>query len=77
MSKYKYVLYYADGTILDSYEEYGDDNFEGTFESYSDAEDAAIYAISCTQEGMEKLNMIGDEDYEDDEIEYEIILMEE
>lgn len=38
MAKYKYILTFADGEKLDSLEEYGDDNFEGTFSSYSAAE---------------------------------------
>ena len=80
MPKYKYVLTYEDGTQLDSLEEYGDDLFEGTFSSESAAEDAALYAISCSHLGAEILNLTGDqdEDYDEDEdIEYEIIELEE
>ena len=76
MTKYKYVLIFANGETSDSYEEYGDDDFEGTFSSYDVAEEAAWYAISCYHQGAEILNLKGDEDEEYDEnedVEYEII----
>lgn len=75
MAKYKYVLTFENGEKLDSFEEYGDDNFEGTFGSYDAAEEAALYAISCTKQGAEILHMSnpGDYDYdENEEISYEI-----
>ena len=56
MAKYKYILTFADGEKLDSLEEYGDDNFEGTFSSYSAAEEAALDAVSCERQGAEILN---------------------
>lgn len=76
MSKYKYILTFENGDKLDSLEEYGDDNFEGTFSSYSDAEEAALYAISCTRQGSEILHMSNPGDYDDEsdqEIDYEIV----
>ncbi len=76
MTKYKYVLTFENGETIDSYEEHGDDDFEGTFSSYDAAVDAALYAISCCHTGAEILNMKGDEDEEYDESEditYEII----
>ena len=76
MTKYKYVLTFANGEISDSYEEYGDDDFQGTFSSYGAAEEAALYAISSCHQGAEILNLKGDEDEEYDEnedIEYEIV----
>ena len=75
MEKYKYILKYNNGDIFDSLEEYGDDNFEGTFSSYEEAEEKALYAISCSKQGAEILNMSNPGDYEYDEnekIEYEI-----
>lgn len=79
MPKYKYILTYSNGEQLDSLEEYGDDNFEGTFSSEDDAVDAALYAISCSHLGAEILNLTGDqdEDYDEDEdIDYEIVQIE-
>ena len=75
MGKYKYILKYENGETYDSYEEYGDDDFQGTFKTYEAAEEAALYAISCTKQGSEILNMSnpGDYDYdENEEITYEI-----
>lgn len=82
MAKYKYVLTFQNGEKLDSLEEYGDDNFEGTFSSYEDAEEAAIYAVSCDKQGAEILHMSnpGDYDYDEESYEspeYEIIEVEE
>ena len=71
MGLFKYVLTFPNGDILDSQEE--DDE---TFSSYEDAEDAALYAISCSKTGAEILHMSNPGDYdeygEDDEFEYEI-----
>ena len=82
MAKYKYILTFSDGKKLDSLEEYGDDNFEGTFSSYSDAEEAALYAVSCTRQGAEILHMSnpGDYDYDEENFEnpeYEIVEIDE
>lgn len=82
MAKYKYVLKYSDGDTFDSYEEYGDDDFEGTFSSYDDATDAALYAVGCSRQGAETLHMSNPGDYEYDEEnyedpEYEVVQIEE
>lgn len=82
MAKYKYILTFQNGEKLDSLEEYGDDNFEGTFSSYSAAEEAALYAVSCTKEGAEILHMSnpGDYNYDEESFEspkYEIIEIDE
>lgn len=75
MAKYKYVLTFENGKKLDSFEEYGDDNFEGTFGTHDAAEEAALYAIICTKQGAEILHMSNPGDYgydENEEISYEI-----
>lgn len=82
MAKYKYVLKFSDGEELDSLEEYGDDNFQGTFSSYSDAAEEALYACGCARQGAEILHMSnpGDYDYDDEtweSPEYEIVEIEE
>lgn len=82
MAKYKYVLTFPNGEILDSLEEYGDDGFQGTFNSYDDAVEAALYAVGCTKQGAEILHMSNPGDYEYDEEtyedpEYEIIEIDE
>ena len=82
MAKYKYILTFADGEKLDSLEEYGDDNFEGTFSSYSAAEEAALDAVSWERQGAEILNMSnpGDYDYDEENFEspeYEIVEIDE
>lgn len=75
MTKYYYIIHFSDGDY-NSYEEYGDDNFEGTFSSYSDAEDAALYCISCSKEGQEVLHLSNPGDYDepdyDEDIDYDI-----
>lgn len=78
----KYVLKYSDGDTFDSYEEYGDDDFEGTFSSYDDAIDAALDAVGSSRQGAETLHMSNPGDYEYDEEnyedpEYEVIQIEE
>lgn len=77
MSKYKYVLTYEDGRTLDSVEEYGDYSpDESTFDTYGEAEEAALYAVGCSKQGAEILHMSnpGDYDYnEDEEIDIDII----
>lgn len=82
MAKYKYILTFADGEKLDSLEEYGDDNFEGTFSSYSAAEEDALDAVSCERQGAEILDMSnpGDYDYDEENFEspeYEIVEIDE
>jgi len=82
MAKYKYILTYTDGEKLDSLEEYGDDNFNGIFSSYDAAEEAALYAVSCTRLGAEILHMSnpGDYDYDEENFEspeYEIVEIDE
>lgn len=75
MIKYYYVVHFDDGDY-NSYEEYGDDNFEGTFSSYEDAVEAALYCISCTKEGQEILHLSNPGDYDepdyDEDIDYDI-----
>ena len=78
MVKYKYVLTYPDGEIYDSV----DDGMEELFDSYEDAVEAALYAISCTKLGAEIFHMSNPGDYEYDEDtyedpEYEIVEIEE
>ena len=82
MSKYKYVLTFENGEIFDSLEEYGDDEFQGTFKSYNDAEEAALYACSCSRCGAEILHMSnpGDYDFDDETWKspgYEVIEIDE
>ena len=64
MAKYKDILTFSNGEKLDSLEEYGDDNFEATFSSYSVAEETALYAVSCTRKGAEVLHMSNPENYD-------------
>lgn len=71
MAKYKYILIFPDGRTFDSMEEYGDDDFEGTFSSYEEAEEAALYSKGCDRQGAEIMNMSNPGDYEYDEEEYE------
>lgn len=76
MAKYKYILTYPSGETFDSFEEYGDDDFEGTFSSEEAAEEAALYAIGCYHTGGEILNMSNPGDYEYDEnedVEFEVV----
>lgn len=59
-------------------EEYGDDNCRGTFSSESEATDAALYEISCYEEGGEILHMSNPGDYPYDEnstddVEFEVV----
>ena len=76
MTKYYYIIHYSDGETENSFEEHGDDNFEGTFSSYEDAKDAAEYGISCFFQGGEILHLSNPGDYdapdENEEIWYEI-----
>ncbi|WP_143013240.1 hypothetical protein [Parafannyhessea umbonata] len=78
MTKYKYILTFPDGEEFDSMEEYGDDNCRGTFSSESEATDAALYGISCYEEGGEILHMSNPGDYPYDEnstddVEFEVV----
>ena len=78
MIKYKYILTYPDGETYDSV----DDGMEDLFDSYEDAVEAALYAISCSKAGAETLHLSNPGDYEYDEDtyedpEYEIIEIEE
>ena len=69
MSKYKYVLNFSNGDKLDSLEEYGDYSpDEAIFDSYKEAEEAALYASGCSKIGTEILHMSnpGDYDYDDE-----------
>lgn len=75
MTKYKYVLYKDGSVYYDSYEEYGDDDYEGTFSSYDDAHDAALEALGAMREGADIMRMMGDRDediVEADDVYYEI-----
>ena len=65
MSKYR--IQWEDGDIEDE-----------VFETYEDADDYALYLVSCARTGAETLHMSnpGDNDYDEDEYEepeYEII----
>ena len=64
MTKYYYIIHYSDGETENSFEEHGDDNFEGTFSSYEDAKDAAEYGISCFFQGGEILHLSNPGDYD-------------
>lgn len=67
VKKYKVVLNYSDGT---SEEE------DDVFDTIEDAEDYALYLVSCCNQGQEDLNLSNPGDYPDDEYEepdYEII----
>lgn len=73
MGRYKYVITRYGCPVLDSVE---DD--EKTFDSYSEAEEEALYAMSCMDLGAEILHMSnpGDYDYDEsdlDNMDYEII----
>ena len=72
MAKYKAVIYWSDGEVIE------EDNYGEYFSSEEEAEDAAIYAISCTKVGAEELhwNNPGEYDYDEDDCEdpeYEIV----
>lgn len=74
MPKYKYVITYDDGS--DDYDSYEYDGESGLFDTYEEAEEEALYAISCHKEGAEILHMSNPGDYdfdEDDDAYYEII----
>jgi hypothetical protein len=72
MTKYKYILTYPDGKTLDSKEEYEDYRpDEATFDSYEDAEEAALYAIGCEEVGAEIMHMSNPGDYDYNEETYE------
>lgn len=75
MSKYKYILTYDDGNTMDSYEEYSDLNIDqAVFESCELAEEAALYAVSCTRQGQEELHMGNPGDYDEEvDVTYEIV----
>ncbi len=78
MAKYKYVLTYPNGETYDSV----DDGLEELFNSYEEAVEAALYALSCAKLGAETLHMSnpGDYDYDEDDYEdpeYEIVEIEE
>lgn len=74
MTKFKYVLTYGDGSTMDSVEEYGDyAPDQAIFDSYTEAEEAALYAVSCTISGQETLYMSNPGDYDEDvEVTYKI-----
>ena len=61
MTKYKIKMIYPDG------EEVIEDDI---FDSYEEAEDAALYYVSCTRDGAETLNLSNPGDYEYDEETY-------
>ena len=67
---FKYILKFSNGDILDSEEEYSDSNpDEATFDSYEEAEEAGLYAVSCTKEGADIRYM--NDPYDDDYSEYD------
>ena len=73
MAKYKFVLYYPDGTEFDSTE---DDLVFGDEES---AADMALYYISCYHTGGEILHLSNPGDYDDtsgDTVDYEVFEIE-
>ena len=70
MARYKYILYFGNGDQLDS-ESHGE-----VFNSYEDAQDAALKAIGNYRLGGEMLNLSnpGDYEYDEDEnIDYDIV----
>lgn len=74
MIKYKYIIYENGSEIFDSYEEYGDDDYEGTFSSEEDAEDAASEYISNTSAGGDIMELMGDQDeiIDSDDLSYSV-----
>ena len=74
MIKYKYIIYENGSEIFDSYEEYGDDDYEGTFSSEEDAEEAALEYISNTSAGGDIMELMGDQDniIDADDLEYSV-----
>lgn len=72
--RYYYEIHCGDGEILDSRD---DDEF---FDSEDEANDAALYALSCAQVGAETLHLSNPGDYPDsdaDTDDAEIIICEE
>lgn len=69
--KYKVIMHYSDGTSEEEDE---------IFDTEEDAEDHALYAVSCANEGAEILHLSNPGDYPIDEYEnpdYEIIEVDE
>ena len=64
MGKYKFVIYQNGSEIYESYEEYGDIDYSGTFPDEDSAADAALYYIGCASVGGEILELTGDYDGE-------------
>ena len=66
MAKYRIRSLYSDGEM---------ELLDETFDSYEEAEDAALYQMSCYDLGGEVLNLSNPGDYplSDDELIYEII----
>ena len=74
MTKYKFILTIDYERIMDSYEDEGK-----VYETYDDAEDAALYYISCYHTGGEILELSNPGDYPYDETiepDYEIVEVE-
>lgn len=65
MAKYKIIYHWTNGS------ESEDDNYEEYYSSESDAEEAALYGLSCAREGGKILEMSNPGDYPYDESDYE------
>ena len=76
MVKYKFLIFCQGEEIFDSYNEYGDDDFEGTFRSADAARDAASYYISCAGTGGEIMKLMGDQDVIYDVSDYDYLVEE-
>ena len=74
MAKYKLIVTFSDGEVIDSYEEYGDD---GVFDSEEEAEEYYYNMMSDYDAGGRILNLSNPGDYPLDEDEedpdYEIV----
>lgn len=69
MAKYKFVLYYPDGTEFDSTED------DLLYDDEQSAADMALYYISCYKTGGEILHLSNPGDYDEvssDDVDYEV-----
>ena len=66
MTKYYAVIHFNGGDM-------DEDNYGEFYNSEADAEEAALYAISCANQGAEILHMSNPGDYPYDESDYEDI----
>jgi len=74
MTKYKYIIYENGLEIFDSYEEYGDDDYNGTFYDEDAASDAALEYIGNTRAGGDIMELMGDRDniIDADDLDYSV-----